>query len=289
MKKIITRILIGLAVLILIFYAAAIVYIKTQETQLTFYEGYGQGSLKVPADSLHLKNQRFEIKSEDGVKLVGWILLSEKDSANAPWIIFCHGNASDISYPDYILRYKLFNKLGINVLTFDYRGFGESGGKPYEEGLYMDAMAVYKYLTVSKNVPPERIIFYGHSLGTGVAIEMATRVKAGALVIEAGYRSIPDVGQDMYPFLPMKLLVKNKFMNIDKVGKISIPKLFVHSSEDEIFAISEGKILYEKSLPPKSFLKIKGNHDAAPLISGEIFNKGFTEFLATTSARLILL
>jgi uncharacterized protein len=291
MKKLIIRVLIGLLVLVILGYAGGIVYLLTQETQLTFYDTYGKPLRTVPPDSANLKYQGLYLRSEDGVKLSGWVVLSNMDTLTSPWLLFCHGNASDISYIDYIERYKLFTNLGINVLTFDYRGFGESDGNPSEAGLYKDAMAVYNYLTLTRNITPEKIIIYGHSLGTGVAIELATRVPAAALVVEAGYQSIPEVAHKLYPFLPMRLLrllVKNKFLSIDKVDRIPIPKLFIHSSEDDIFDISEGRTLYEKALPPKSFLEIKGSHNSAPMESKEVFCNGFTSFLNGTTAKLMI-
>jgi pimeloyl-ACP methyl ester carboxylesterase len=286
MKKLIMRLLIGVFVLTVIGYACIIVYLMTQETKLVFYVTYGKPVRLVPPDSTQLKYKRIEILSEDGVKLVGWAILSQKDTLTSPWLLFCHGNASDISYIDYIERYKLFTNLGLNVLTFDYRGFGESDGKPSEAGLYKDVMASYNYLTVIRHIQPQRIIIYGHSLGTGVAIELATRVPAACIVAEGGFQSVPEVAHQMYPFIPMRLLVRNRFMSIDKIGRITMPKLIIHSSDDEINPISEGRALYEKALPPKRFLEIRGSHDPAPMESKESFCNGLTSFLAETTAHI---
>jgi fermentation-respiration switch protein FrsA (DUF1100 family) len=289
MKKLIIRVLAGLFVLAFLGYAGVIVYLMTQETKLVYYEAYGQPVRTVPPDSTQLKYQRIELRSEDEIKLSGWVILSEKDKLTSPWLLFCHGNASDISYIDYIARYKLFTSLGLNVLTFDYRGFGESKGKPSEAGLYKDAMASYNYLTVVKHIQPEKIIIYGHSLGTGVAIDLATRVPAAALVVEAGFQSNPKTAHQMYSFLPMRLLsllMRNRFMSIDKIDRITMPKLFIHSSADEIFPISEGRALYDKALPPKSFLEIKGSHDSAPMESKESYCDGLSSFLARTTAHI---
>jgi uncharacterized protein len=289
MKKLIIRLLIGLFVLAFLGYAVVIVYLMTQETKLVYYEAYGQPIRTICPDSTHLKYQRIELRSEDGIKLSGWVILSEKDTLTSPWLLFCHGNASDISYIDYIARYKLFTNLGINILTFDYRGFGESEGKPSEAGLYKDAMASYNYLTVVRHIKPEKIIIYGHSLGTGVAVDLATRVPAAALVVEAGFQSNPKTAHQMYPFLPMRLLnllMRNRFMSIEKIDRITMPKLFIHSSDDEIIPISEGRALYDKALPPKSFLEIKGNHDPAPMESKESFCNGLSSFLEGTTAHI---
>jgi len=286
MNKIVKRILIGLLIVLLLGYASIIIYLKTNETEIVYYEFYGQGPLQSPSDSLELNFQRIELNTEDGLKLIGWIVPSAKDSSSGPWLLFCHGNASDISYPDYILRYKIFNKIGINVLAIDYRGFGESGGKPSEEGLYNDALTAYNYLNKTIKISPERIIIYGHSLGAAVAIDLATKVQAGAIVAKAAFKSVPDMGQQLYPFLPMNLLVKNKFMSIDKVSSIAYPKLFIHSIEDEIISINDGKALFEKAIQPKSFLQIKGNHDSAPILSEETFIKGLSDFLSGTTATI---
>lgn len=288
MKKLI-RVLIGLLVLGLLGYIGIIVYLMTQETKLVYYEDYGQPVRTVPPDTANLNYRRIELSGEDGIRLTGWVVLSERDTTSSPWILFCHGNASDISYPDYIARYKLFTSLGLNVLAFDYRGFGESKGTPSEAGLYKDALVIYNYLTVTKQIPSDRIIIYGHSLGTGVAIDLATRVPAAALVVEAGFRSNPETAHQMYPFLPERLLwllMKNRFMSIDKIDRIPIPKLFIHSSDDEIFPISEGRALYTRALPPKSFLEIRGSHDPAPMESKELFCNGLSSFLDGTTAQI---
>jgi uncharacterized protein len=288
MKKLI-RVLIGLLVLVLLGYTGIVVYLMTLETKLVYYENYGQPVRTVPPDSANLNYRRIELQGEDGIKLTAWVVLSKKDTTSSPWILFCHGNASDISYVDYIERYKLFTGLGLNVLTFDYRGFGESGGTPSETGLYKDALTIYNYLTVTKMIPSDRIIIYGHSLGTGVAIDLATRVPAAALVVEAGFRSNPETAHQMYPFLPERLLwllMKNRFMSIDKIDRIPIPKLLIHSTDDEIFPISEGRALYDKALQPKSFLEIKGSHDTAPMESKESFCNGLVSFLAGTTSHI---
>jgi fermentation-respiration switch protein FrsA (DUF1100 family) len=288
MKKLI-RVFTAILILVILCYAGIIVYLMTQETKLVYYEDYGQPVHTVPPDSTNLNYRRIELQGEDGIKLTGWVVLSDKDTTSSPWILFCHGNASDISYPDYIERYKLFTRLGLNVLTFDYRGFGETRGTPSETGLYKDALTIYNYLTVTKMIPSDRIIIYGHSLGTGVAIDLATRVPAAALVVEAGFRSNPETAHQMYPFLPerlMWLLMKNRFMSIDKIDRIPIPKLFIHSTDDEIFPISEGRALYDKALQPKSFLEIKGSHDPAPMESKELFCNGLSSFLEGTTAHI---
>jgi uncharacterized protein len=285
-KKRIIKALIGLTLFIVLVYSAIIVYLLTQKTRLVFYENYEKPSHTVPPAIMNLKYQHIDLHSEDVLKLSGWIILPDRDSLTSPWLIFCHGNASDISFPDYVARYKIFSEIGLNVLCFDYRGFGESDGKPSEAGLYKDAIASYNYLTRYRQIPFDRIIIYGHSLGASVAIDLASHVPAAGLVVEAGFQSIPETARQIYPFLPMHLIVRNKFPSIDKIERVLIPKLFIHSSDDIIIPISDGMALYKKALPPKRFLEIKGSHDAAPIESKESFTNGLLSFLKETTAEI---
>jgi len=286
MKKKLIRWLIGILAVAIIIYAGIILFLITQETKLVYFVTYEKPVKVAPADSSNLVYNRIELKGKEGLKLIAWEIPSKVDSIPGPWLLFCHGNASDISYVDYVERYKLFSGMGFNTLAFDYRGFGESEGVPDEQGVYEDAMTSYEYLTMVKKIPATKIIIYGHSLGTGIAIELATRVPAAGLVVEAGYQSAVGMGQKAYPYLPISLVMKNRFISIDKVAGISMPKLIVHSPEDLIIPFSDGQALYVKASPPKSFLEIKGNHDAAPLQSREVFMKGLSSFVSETSARL---
>jgi fermentation-respiration switch protein FrsA (DUF1100 family) len=191
--------------------------------------------------------------------------------------------AENVSYS--ISRYAIFAELGLNVLSIDYRGFGESDGSPSEAGLYRDASACYNYLTVRMHVPPEKIVIYGFSLGSGVAVDLASRGKvAGALIIEASYTSILDVAQRNYPYVPVKLAMRNRFNSIDKINRVSIPTLFVHSSVDEVIPFLHSRLLFEKALSPKVFLEIHGQHDFAPMQSKDIYCRGLLDFLAVTTA-----
>ena len=124
--------------------------------------------------------------------------------------------------------------LGINLFAFDYRGYGESSGVPDENGLYADATASYEYLTRTLGVTPDRLILFGHSLGSGVAIELASRVPAGGLIVEGAYTSIADRGQELYPLFPIRLIVTQRFPSLDRIPSITIPKLFLHSPEDVV-------------------------------------------------------
>jgi uncharacterized protein len=283
MKKVFIRSLLVLSILVVLGYSAIIIYLLTQETNLVFYENYKKPVHVGIPDFENLDCQPVIFKSEDRIKLTGWILHSNPDTIHSPWLLFFHGNASDISFGDYIERYKILTGMGFNVLCFDYRGFGESEGEPSESGIYKDASASYQYLVNNLHISPIRIIIYGHSLGAAIAIELASRYPAAGLVVEAGFQSIPETAHQLYPFLPMRLIVKNKFLSIDKIDHIAYPKLFIHSSDDQVIPISDGKALFAKALQPKQFLTLKGSHDSAPIQSKKSYVDGLTSFFRQTS------
>jgi len=264
-------------------YAAIIVYFINQEEALIFGVHQSRLPLVQPPVNLNLKYIPLRFENDDGDVLSGWMIQSKNDSTASQWILFCHGNASNISYSDYFPRYDVFTSIGCNVLTFDYRGFGESTGKPSEEGLNNDALSAFRFLADSLKIPINRIFIYGFSLGTAPAIDLATRIQAAGLIIEAGYPSMPEVAKELYPFLPMKLIMKNKFRSIDKIEKVMIPTLFFHSVEDEWIPIEMGRLLYEKALPPKSFFEMRGPHDSAPMDSMELYNEKLSEFVNKNS------
>ena len=144
--------------------------------------------------------------TEDGVKLNGWYIPTE--SARGV-LVFCHGNAANIS--NRLESIQIFLELGLSVFIFDYRGYGRSDGKISEAGTYLDARAAVDYLLTEEGVPADRLILFGRSLGAAVAVELATRRRPRALILESAFTSIADVGQRTYPFLPVKWLSRIKY------------------------------------------------------------------------------
>ena len=152
---------------------------------------------------------------------------------------------------------------GVNQLTFDYRGFGESAGSISEQGLYDDAHAAYEYLRDRIGVPPDRIIIYGHSLGSAVAIELATQVEAAGLIVEGAMTSVPDRAQEVYPYLPIRLIARSRFDSINRIESVRMPKLFMHATDDTTIPIAHGRRLFERAAEPKEFVEVGGGHDDA--------------------------
>jgi len=194
-------------------------------------------------------------KTRDDVAINAWFFKSPQARST---LIFAHGNAGNIS--DRLFKIKFFYELGLNVFIFDYRGYGKSQGKPSEPGVYLDAQGAYDYLRSRQDVNMENIILYGASLGGSVVIDLATHRKAALLVVESSFSNAHDMAHIFYPFVP-SFFLSLKFDSINKVRALSLPKLFIHSPEDEVVPYWVGQKLFEAAAEPKEFLKIHGGHN----------------------------
>jgi len=227
-----------------------------------------------PAD-IGLKYEELTLTTKDSVNLSAWYVPA-KDERGV--VLFCHGNAGNISHRLYSI--KIFHDLRLSVLIFDYRGYGRSEGLPTEEGTYLDAESAWDYLVNVKGAPPEKIILFGRSLGSAVAAELALRHKAAGIIIESGFKSIPALGAKVFPYLPIRLISRFQYPTIDKVDKIVMPKLFIHSPQDEMIPYEHGAALFKKAVEPKEFLQITDGHNDGFLTSGKIYTDGLNRFIS---------
>jgi uncharacterized protein len=271
---------IGSAVLL---YVALVALLWFAESRLIYFPG-SERSLTLPPAALQLPIERAELSTEDGVNLVGWVMPAA-DGANGFWLLVCHGNAGNLSQFDRPAHYAALRQLGLSLFAFDYRGYGESGGMPSEHGLYRDADAAYRYLREEHGVPPERIIVFGHSLGSAVAIDLASRVQTAGLIVEGGLVSVVQRGQELYPFIPVRWIARTRFSSIDKISQVSTPKLFLHAVADEVIPLSHGRRLFQAAAEPKTFVELRGTHsDAFAADSGRYFGS-IADFMATLPNR----
>jgi hypothetical protein len=207
-------------------------------------------------------------KAKDNVTLNGWFF---KNPHARSTIIFAHGNAGNMS--DRLFKIKFFYDLGLNVFIFDYRGYGKSEGRPSEAGIYLDAQGAYDHLQLRGDVDMGKIILYGASIGGVVMIDLATRRDAALLVVESSITNARDMARIFYPFVP-SFFLSLKFDSINKIKALTVPKLFIHSPEDEVVPFWVGQKLFEAAGGPKEFLKIHGGHNDGsitvdPLAAGE--------------------
>ena len=250
-----------LLLLVLGLYAGLLLLLRLNESRLIYFPGSGRTLLPPPA-YLNLPTQRIPIRTEDGLTLGSWLIPAGPDSTGY-WLIICHGNAGNLSEFDRPLHYAGLHRLGLNLLAFDYRGYGESEGVPTEAGLYKDAQAAYRYLREERGVPAERIILFGHSLGSAVAVDLASRVPSAGLILEGALTSAIQRGQELYPYIPVRWIGRSRFASIDKISKVTVPKLFLHARADEVIPVAHGRRLFEAAPEPKTLVELNGGHGDA--------------------------
>jgi hypothetical protein len=206
--------------------------------------------------------------------LHAWFIPAENARAT---VLFCHGNAGNISHR--LDSIRLLHSLGLQVLIFDYRGYGRSDGRPSEKGSYRDVDAAWQYLLEVRGLPQTQIIIFGRSLGAAVAADLASRTRPAAVILESAFTSVPDMAAGIYPWLPVRLLSRYRYDNLDKVARLSAPLLLVHSRQDEIIPFVHGERLFERAHVPKQFLEIHGGHNDAFLTSRKAYTQGLKAFL----------
>jgi len=267
---------IGSAVLL---YLAVVALLWLAESRLIYFPG-AERTLTAPPLSLQLPIERAELTTEDGVRLVGWVMPAA-NSTTGFWLLVCHGNAGNLSQFDRPAHYAALSQLGLNLFAFDYRGYGESGGTPSEHGLYRDADAAYRYLREERGVPAERIIVFGHSLGSAVAIDLASRTPVAGLIVEGGLVSVIQRGQELYPFIPVRWIARTRFSSIDKIAHVAAPKLFLHAVADEVIPLSHGRRLFQAAQDPKRLVELEGTHSDAFAVDSSRYFGSIAGFLKT--------
>ncbi len=227
-------------------YLAILGYLFWTQDSKIFLPNYGGRELvRSPADvGLEFKN--VELTTDDGTRIHAWFVPHDTPRAI---LIYCHGNAGNIGRRlNALLRW---HRLGVSVLIFDYPGYGESEGRPSEQGTYASARAAWDHLTKTKRIPGDEIVLLGRSLGGGVATQLAAEVEAKALIIESGNTSVPDLAAEIYWWLPVRLLMTVRFDTQEKIKAVNYPVLIAHSPDDELAPYTHGRKLYETANDPK--------------------------------------
>ncbi len=235
---------------------------------------FPSGAIIATPASLGLDYEEIRVTTEDGVHLHGWFIPANGSKATA---LFFHGNGGNISYRMETIR--ILHSLGLNLLLFDYRGYGNSDGSPGEEGTYLDAAAMWNYLTKVKEIQASDIVLMGRSLGGAIASWLAEKESPRSLILESSFTSLADVGAEVYPFIPVRILSRIQYSTIERVKNIRCPVLIVHSSQDEIIPFHHGEQLFAAAHPPKEFLRISGGHNDGFIVSEKIYVEGIRKFI----------
>ena len=199
-------------------------------------------------DQLLVSIEKVKIKTQDNIELISWY--HKKNLNDYKTILFLHGNAGSLE--NRIHKINHFQNININFLIIAWRGFNGNEGKPTEKGLYEDAESAVSWLK-SKGIKESNIIIYGESLGTGVATEIAQNKNFAGIILESPFTSMIDAGKDKYPYLPVRLLLKDKYESDKKIKNINTPILIMHGKVDNIVPFHMGKKMYELANEPKYY------------------------------------
>jgi uncharacterized protein len=261
-KKKALRWILGAAIV----YLGVIVVLSSLENWMIFRPMPASEDWVDPA-TCNLKVEDVTLQSADGTRLHAWWSPVETGSNNHPdgALLYCHGNAGNLSYRAYSIP-SWHKFLHVPVLIFDYPGYGKSAGKPTERGCYAAADAAYDWLIQVKGIRADQILIYGGSLGGGVAVDVASRRPHRALILAKTFTSVADVGQTIYPWLPVRWIVRNRFDNRAKIGQCTRPVFIAHGTADNLVPFRLAKELYEAANEPKHFFILEGrdHNDASP-------------------------
>lgn len=213
-------------------------------------------------------------RSSDGVELHGWWIAHPRAAGT---LLYCHGSSGSIAHRVGVFRQLA--KLKLNVFAFDYRGYGRSEGVPSERGLYADARAAYDHLVGERRAAAGEIVLFGHSLGGAVAIETAREREAAGLVVQSTFTDLKDMARSLFPQLPLHWVTRNQFRSIEKVAELTLPKLFVHGTEDGTVPLAVGQRLYEAAAEPKDlYLVERAGHNDVHLHGGAAYVRRLNRF-----------
>ncbi|QOC21952.1 alpha/beta hydrolase [Wenzhouxiangella sp. AB-CW3] len=256
-------------------YGALLLLLYLFQPRLLFLPGVPGRDLVATPEHIGLEYRELNFETADGETLHGWWLPHADARAT---LLFHHGNAGNISHR--LDSLQIFHDLGLEVLIFDYRGYGQSTGSPSEAGLYEDARAAWRWLLEEQGAEADQVILFGRSMGGAVAARLASEVEAAGLITESTFTSVPDIGAELYWWLPVRLLARLDFNAREAVAEAAMPVLVVHSPDDEIIPFEHGQRLYEAAGERGTLLEIRGDHNTGFLASGDTYRDGLNRFIS---------
>ena len=222
---------------------------RLQQSQTFVPEKYPTGLWQPESFGINAEDVFFS--AADDTSLHAWWMPVRRARGT---VLYCHGNSGNIT--NRIGVFRFLHRIKLNVLAFDYRGYGRSEGTPTESGVFLDAQAAYDELVGSIGEREERILIFGHSLGGAVAIDCALHRPAAGLVAQSTFTHLRDMARVRFPRMPLHLVTSNHFRSLDKVPRLNLPKLFIHGTADETIPHALGELLYERAADPKEWYSV---------------------------------
>ncbi len=244
--------LLQLVLIIFFLYFFVLVFLYFYQRNLLYHPNENNYS----GDKILVDIKEVRITTSDNIELLGWY--HEKNLKKNKTLVYFHGNAGSLK--NRIHKLNHFQDMNINFLIIAWRGFSGNNGKPTEQGLYEDGKSAIDWL-VEKGADEKNLILYGESLGTGIATHLAQEKNYAGVILETPFTSMVDAAKIFYPYIPINLLLKDKFENYKKIKNINSPILVMHGEEDQIVPFSMGKKIYKMANEPKySYFTKYDNH-----------------------------
>jgi fermentation-respiration switch protein FrsA (DUF1100 family) len=226
-----------------IFYAALVGGMYAAQRALMYFPSK---DIAAPTTYNLADMQDLTLKASDGIQVQAWVRAPKPDM---PLIVYFHGNAGNLAHR--AAEYRLWLDEGFGLIALSYRGYAKSEGNPTEQGIYMDARAAVEYAQKTLHIPDSKIVLYGESLGTGIAVQMATEYALGALILEAPYTATSDRAAELYPYLPVRTIMKDQFLSREKIGSVHMPVQIFHGEKDNVIPVAHGRRMLELANEPK--------------------------------------
>jgi len=246
--------LVKIAIAVVLIYVVLVAGCTIIQRSLMYFPS---GDLPTPADAGAPAFEVVTLATDDGLELTSWYAPPAPGRAV---IVYFQGNGGHIAHR--LFKVRAFLDAGYGVLLVGYRGYGGNPGSPSEEGLFADGRAALAFLA-DRDIAPEATVLLGESLGTGVAVYLASRQPVAAVILEAPFTSAAAVGQRAYPFLPVNQLIYDRFDSESRIGQVTAPVLIVHGRRDGVIPVDFGEALFAAANEPKEahFLTNAGHND----------------------------
>ncbi|MBE3064993.1 MAG: alpha/beta hydrolase [Spirochaetes bacterium] len=254
--------------------AAVLALIWTMQRRLMYFPA---GGVPTPGELGLTGVEPVTFETIDGLGLSGWFFAASGPSPRVTVVVF-NGNAGNRAHRAPLAA--ALRRHGLQVLLVDYRGYGGNPGAPSKNGLAVDGRAARAYLAGRPDVDRSRIVYFGESLGTAVAVDLAVEHPPAALVLRSPFTSMRDLGQHHYPFLPVDLLLRDRFAAIDQIQRVRVPLLVIAGGHDRIVPIENTRRLYDAAVAPKTlFVLPDADHNDYELLAGDKMIQAVVRFL----------
>jgi len=263
-------------------YVLLVAFVYLMQGRMLYLPDMPSRALTATPANIGLDYEDVSLETSDGVEIHGWYVPGRSDKV----LLFFHGNAGNVSHR--LESIRQFHGLGLTVLIIDYRGYGQSGGKASEKGTYRDADSSWRYLTQVRGIAANNIVIFGRSLGASVAAQLASKQEPLALIVESSFMSVPEIAQELYPWLPARWLSRLKHATRDYVRDVNCPVLVIHSRDDEIIPFRHGEGIHAAANEPRTLLELTGTHNDAFIRDERTYLTGIREFLSRLETPALL-